>query len=109
MPSISSEVGEVYICLCTDSDQKYTQLWDIMYHTSTFELHTCKSSSPGEALLCVSVFDITPVHWVQHWYCCNAVPSFSAYTYDIPLREALRSSFGSGALCAVPLNAVCTQ
>ena len=35
------------------------------------------------------VFDITHVHWVQHRYCCNAVPSFSKHTYDIPLREAL--------------------
>ena len=60
-----------------------------MYHTSTFELYTCKSSSPGEALLCFGEFDITHVHWVQHWYCCNAVPSFSEHTCDIALREAL--------------------
>ena len=56
-----------------------------------FELYTCKSSSPGEALLC---FGVTHVHWVQHWYYCNAGPSFSEHTYDIPLCEALWVIFG---------------
>ena len=35
------------------------------------------------------VFDTTHFYWVQHWYCCNAAPSFSEHTYDIPLRDAL--------------------
>ena len=39
------------------------------------------------ALRCV--FDTTQNYWVQHWYCCNAAPSFSEHTYYIPLRDAL--------------------
>ena len=35
------------------------------------------------------VFDTAHIYLVQHWYCCNAAPSFSEHTYDIPLRDAL--------------------
>ena len=46
------------------------------------------------------VFDTTHNYWVQHWYCCKAVPSFSEHTYDIPLREALWVIFWvRGTLC----------
>ena len=46
------------------------------------------------------VFDTTHIYWVQHWYCCNAAPSFSGHTYDIPLRDALWVIFWvRGTLC----------
>ena len=46
------------------------------------------------------VFDTTHIYWVQHWYCCNAAPSFSEHTYDIPLRDALWAIFWvRGTLC----------
>ena len=43
-------VSSVHVIICTHSDRNYKQLWDIIYHTSTFELYTYVSSSPGEAL-----------------------------------------------------------
>ena len=46
------------------------------------------------------VFDATHFYWVQHWYCCNAAPSFSEHTYDIPLRDTLWVIFWvRGTLC----------
>ena len=50
---------------------------------------TCKVCAPVCSAVLWCVFDITHVHWVQHWYCCNAVLSFSEHTYDTPLRDAL--------------------
>ena len=47
--TLNIAVSSVHVIICTQSDRKYTQLWDIMFHTSTFELYACKNSSPGEA------------------------------------------------------------
>ena len=50
------------------------------------------------------VFEVTRVHWLQHWYCCNAVPSFSEHTYDIPLRGGGPLAHLLGQEHAVPLT-----
>ena len=46
------------------------------------------------------VFGTTHIYWVQHWYCCNAAPSFSEHTYDVLLCDALWVIFWvRGTLC----------
>ena len=54
--TLNIAVSSVHVIICTQSDRKYTQLWDIMYHTYQYLLncipgtHIYVSSTPGEAL-----------------------------------------------------------
>ena len=54
------------------------------------------------ALLCFGVY-LTPhifTGFSTDWYCCNAAPSFSDHTYDIPLRDVVWVIFWvRGTLC----------
>ena len=60
---------------------------------------TCKVCVHPSALLFFGVY-VTPHILTGHWYCCNAAPSFSEHTYDIPLRDALWVIFWvRGTLC----------
>ena len=54
-------------------------------------MHSVRAPVCSAVLLCV--FDITHVHCVQHWYCCNAVFSFSEHTY-LPSCGALGHLLG---------------
>ena len=76
-------------CVSSAGSVAHSSINIILLNMQSLCAPVCSAVLLSRLPCCACVFDTTHVHWVQHWYCFNAVPSFSEHTYDIPLRDAL--------------------